>query len=67
MDWLRRKWNWCRHGLRKLMTLLPNKHYGGHCRAAEEKLDQRTPGERNVVIGLQVKLEEDGGSSTGES
>jgi len=26
------------------MKALPNKHYNGHCRAAEEQGDQRTPG-----------------------
>jgi len=62
----RRKWNWLGHTLRKVTTALQNKYNSGHHRATEEGDSQKhleeRDGKRNVDNGLQVQLEENGGS-----
>ena len=54
------------------MRASASRHYGGHCKAAEEDgdkehLEEEMSGIRNVDGGLQIQREEDGGSSTRHS
>jgi len=49
-------------------TASPSRHCNGHVKATDEEGNPGTPGKRsgeiNVASGLQVQVEEDGGSST---